>query len=190
MRYYTEIKTNIQHNYMSGDCMVFHATLRCYGSVTDVSSELVFPFKNAIISLMDQYGWNQNANNTEPPRPAHTGRSAAFETAALSFGILGLFTASCGVGMFFGALAVIFGLLSKGGADTLSPKGKAGTYIGIAAIVVTGLIFVFSFVIMIRMFGGIDGFLAQYNDLYNAMQSDDPAELMEVYSRFYGGYGY
>ena len=92
--------------------------------------------------------------------------------------------------MFFGALAVIFGLLSKGGADTLAPKGKAGTYIGIAAIIITGLIIVFSFVFMIRMFGGVDGFLAQYNDLYNAMQSNDPEELMEVYSQLYGGYGY
>lgn len=151
--------------------------------------ELVFHLKHAIIRFMDQYGWNQNSNNTEPVRRNQSGRSAAFETAALSLGILGLFTASCGVGIFFGALAVIFGLLSKGGADTMSPKGKAGTYIGIAAIIVTGLIFVFSFVIMIRMFGGIDGFLAQYNDLYNAMQSDDPEELMEVYSRFLGGYG-
>ena len=71
----------------------------------------------------------------------------------------------------------------------MSPKGKAGTYIGIAAIIVTALVFLFSFYMMIRMFGGIDGFLAQYNDLYNALQSDDPAEFMEVYSRFYGGSG-
>lgn len=152
---------------------------------------LVFHLKRAIIRCMDQNNWNQTYDQTGQMRPPHrTGRSAAFETASLSLGILGLFTASCGVGIFFGALAIIFGLLSKGGADTMGPKGKAGTYIGIATIIVTGLIFVFSFVIMIRMFGGIDGFLAQYNDLYNVMQSDDPEELMEVYSRFLGGYGY
>ena len=140
--------------------------------------------------FMDQYNWNQNSDNTTPLRPNPTGRSAAFETASLSLGILGLFTASCGVGMFFGALAIIFGLLSKGGADTLAPKGKAGTYIGIAAIIITGLIIVFSFVFMIRMFGGIDGFIAKYHNLYFALQSNDPEKLLEAYSQLYGGYGY
>ena len=51
----------------------------------------------------------------------------------------------------------------------------------------TGLIIVFSFTFMIRMFGGIDGLITRYNNLYYAMQSNDPEKLMEAYNQLYGG---
>lgn len=117
---------------------------------------------------MDQYGWNQRNEYQGYGYEPHK-RSHGFETASLVLGILGLLGASCGVGIFLGALAMIFAHLSKGSADTLGSQGKAGFLLGITAIVATALTFVVSFVFVINQFGGIDGFMEQYQQLYDSL---------------------
>lgn len=134
---------------------------------------------------MDNYGWNKNEFYGR--MPGSDGRSPGFESASLILGIAALFTASCGVGIFLGSLAVIFGLLSKGGTMTLSSRAKAGIWLGVAGIVATAITYIVSFVIVIMQFGGIDGFVQQYEQLYRALESGNAADLAEVYNALYGG---
>lgn len=106
-----------------------------------------------------------------------------FESLSLILGIVGLFSASCGMGVFFGALAVIFGLLSRGGTHLYSAKGKAGIFLGTAAILFTAITTIIGIVTLVAQFGGIEGFLAEYSRLYDALSSGD---VNEVYSVLYG----
>lgn len=87
------------------------------------------------------------------------------------------------MGIFFGALAMIFGFLSKGGTFTTGPKGKAGIFLGAAAVLFTAITTIIGVITLLAQFGGIEGFLAEYNKLYNALSSGD---VNDVYSALYG----
>lgn len=125
-------------------------------------------------------GWNTNGNPPQEPLPA---KNPHFETASLIIGIVALFSASCGMGIFLGALAVIFGFLSKGGTYTMGPKGKAGVFLGVAAIIFTAITTIIGVVTLLTQFGGIEGFIAEYNRLYDALYSGD---VNDAYSILYG----
>ena len=128
----------------------------------------------------ERNGWNENGFRDQAPNP---GKNVHFESLSLILGIVGLFSASCGMGVFFGALAVIFGLLSKGGTHVCSAKGKAGIFLGIAAILFTAITTIIGVVSLLSQFGGIEGFLTEYNRLYDALSSGD---VNEVYGVLYG----
>ncbi len=140
-------------------------------------------------ALMDDWNQNQGYSEYNEYNPNHRNsapmptRNGSFENAALILGIVGLFSASCGMGIFLGALAIIFGLLSKGGTFSLGPKGKAGIFLGIAAIAFTLITTIASLVILILQLGGFENFLAQYRLLYDALQSGD---INDVYQILYG----
>ncbi len=102
-----------------------------------------------------------NSGNIVPDK-----RSKAFSTASLVMGILS-FVCSCCIyaALPFGALAVIFALLSRGGEMRLDSMGKAGLGLGIGGIVVTILMFVCMFIYTANFYGGIDELLQYSNEL-------------------------
>ena len=68
--------------------------------------------------------------------PYKNKRSAGFATASLVLGILSLVTCCCIYSALpFGALAIIFALLSRGGEMTMDSRGMTGLGLGIYRVV-------------------------------------------------------
>lgn len=101
-------------------------------------------------------------------------RAQGMAIASLVMGILSLLTCCCIYSALpFGALGIIFALLSRGGEQKLDTKGIVGLVLGIAGLLCAILVFVLMFVYTINFYGGLDGFMQYYN------------ELMEQYMQYY-----
>ena len=98
--------------------------------------------------------------------PYRNKRSAGFSTASLVLGILSLVTCCCIYSaLSFGALAIIFALLSRGGEMTMDTRGLTGLGLGIAGLVLGIVIFIFMFIYTVSMYGGFDAFMQYTNEL-------------------------
>lgn len=74
-------------------------------------------------------------------------RSSGMATAALVLGICGLVLSLCPYsGFIFGSLAIILGLLSRGGEMTMSSYGKIGVILGSIAMAVSTLVIIVAIV--------------------------------------------
>lgn len=93
-------------------------------------------------------------------------RSEGLATASLVMGILSLTTTCClYAALPFGALAIIFALLSRGGEMRLDGKGTAGLALGIIGLVITVVIFILMFIYTIYYYGGFEEFMEYSNQL-------------------------
>ena len=98
--------------------------------------------------------------------PYKNKRSAGFATASLVLGILSLVTCCCIYSALpFGALAIIFALLSRGGEMTMDSRGMTGLGLGIAGLVLTIVIFIIMFIYTVSFYGGFDAFMQSTNEL-------------------------
>lgn len=124
---------------------------------------------------MDNYGFQSEPENSfhENYNLYHDKRSQSFATAGFVLGLIAALTPyfvftslSCG------PLAIIFGLLSKGGEMTMDTKGKVAVILGIIGLVLTVLIILVAFrVVIIDEFGGFENFLNYYQ--MNSPSSSD-----------------
>lgn len=92
---------------------------------------------------MDNYNYQQPNDNSYQNNTDK--RSAGLATAALVLGIVSLVTIFSIVTPYVcGSLAIILGLLSKGGETTVDGRGKAGIITGtIALCLITLILFIF-----------------------------------------------
>lgn len=98
--------------------------------------------------------------------PYKNKRSAGFATASLVLGILSLVTCCCIYSALpFGALAIIFALLSRGGEMTMDSRGMTGLGLGIAGLVLTIVIFIIMFIYTVSFYGSFDAFMQYTNEL-------------------------
>ena len=87
-------------------------------------------------------------------------RSAGMAVAALVLGILGLVMSFCVYpGFIFGSLAIILGLLSRGGEMTTSGMAKAGITLGILAIIISIAAFFFYLATVLNEFDGWENYM-------------------------------
>ena len=116
---------------------------------------------------------NYNPNDFNPYRPY--GQSPVrqvrpinlFETAAWAVGIASVLSCLTFYGAYIlGSLAILFALLSRGGQMQMSTKAKRGMLLGIAAILLTTIIFTVSFIIALDQFGSIEGILREFCNMY------------------------
>lgn len=100
-------------------------------------------------------------------------RSAGMSVASLIMGIIGLATGCCIYpAIFFGVLAIIFALLSRGDEMTTNSYAKAGLIMGIIGLIIGITVTLYSFISLLINYGGIEGYLnyiektiiEEYND--------------------------
>ncbi|MBO5258826.1 MAG: DUF4190 domain-containing protein [Agathobacter sp.] len=112
---------------------------------------------------MDQQFYNQQYN----PMPPRDKRSRSMETASLVLGLISFTTCTClYISLACGALAILLGILSKGGELTMSNRAQAGVIMGILGLVFTVVVYAASFAIAISAYGSIEGILQAYCEMY------------------------
>lgn len=113
------------------------------------------------------YSYNMNQ---APQRNYMDKRSTGLATASIALGIVSIVTFCClYAALPCGALAIILGLLSRGGEMTFSTTGKIGIVLGIIGLVLTIALYAF---VIVMMFTNADfinqmsnGNTADYNEL-------------------------
>lgn len=115
---------------------------------------------------MDNYGFQSEPENSfhENYNLYHDKRSQSFATAGFVLGLIAALTPYfVFTSLICGPLAIIFGLLSKGGEMTMDTKGKVAVILGIIGLVLTVLIMLVAFrVVILDEFGGFENFLKYY----------------------------
>lgn len=125
---------------------------------------------------MDYNDINSNLQNEQnqiyPPRQPRTTASSGMATVSLILGILSLVSLCLiPISVFFGALSVIFALLSKGGEYKLPGNSKAGIILSVAGVLLS---FIFTVLVAIAAFG-----------MYNATEFQD---IINEYQYYYNDY--
>lgn len=124
---------------------------------------------------MDNYEFQSEPENSfhENYNLYHDKRSQSFATAGFVLGLIVALTPYfVFTSLICGPLAIIFGLLSKGGEMTMDTKGKVAVILGIIGLVLTVLIMLVAFrVVILDEFGGFENFLKYYQ--INSPSSSD-----------------
>ena len=124
---------------------------------------------------MDNYEFQSEPENSfhENYNLYHDKRSQSFATAGFVLGLIAALTPYfVFTSLICGPLAIIFGLLSKGGEMTMDTKGKVDVILGIIGLVLTVLIMLVAVrVVILDEFGGFENFLKYYQ--INSPSSSD-----------------
>ena len=105
-----------------------------------------------------QYSNYQSGSMYQPPAPNK--RSAGMETAAFVLGIVSLATCACiYTSVVCGALAIMFALLSKGGATSMSNRARYALILGLIGLIATIIMYTTTFAYAIHTYGSIENLL-------------------------------
>ena len=111
-----------------------------------------------------QYSNYQSGSMYQPPAPNK--RSAGMETAAFVLGIVSLATCACiYTSVVCGALAIMFALLSKGGATSMSNRARYALILGLIGLIATIIMYTTTFAYAIHTYGSIENLLKEYCNL-------------------------
>lgn len=115
---------------------------------------------------MDNYGFQSGPENSfdENYNLYRDKRSGAFATAGMVLGVIAVMTPYfVFTTMICSPLAIILGLLSKGGEMTMDTKGKTAVILGIIGLILLVFVLIVAFrVVIINEFGGLENFLKYY----------------------------
>lgn len=114
----------------------------------------------------DQYNPGFRQSEGESGSPYNDKRSSGFAVAALVLGILSIATCCCIYSaLIFGALSILFALLSRGGEMKMSERAFVGLVLGITGLVIAVAAFAFMFLFTVNTYGGFDAFMQYSNEL-------------------------
>ena len=119
-------------------------------------------------------------------QPQHTlwqnKRSENLATASFILGLIALLTSPCiYLAMVCGALGIILALLSRGGELTLNTQGKTGLLLSSVGLILTISIYVGLFIILMNYYGGIDGIMQEYMNIYGVETMEELYQSMGIY---------
>ncbi|MDD6156618.1 MAG: hypothetical protein PUB52_06355 [Lachnospiraceae bacterium] len=130
--------------------------MKCYNKINHSNPEVIE------MDFQQQPNYNNYSYQVPPTR-----RNMAMEAAALVLGIISIASGCCLYSaLICGALAAILALLSRGGEKTMSRRAMIGFWLGISGIIITIVLYVFTYFAAIEMYGSLENVLRAYCDMY------------------------
>lgn len=131
----------------------------------------------------DNYsGYDYNRYNYNDPRNFNNMRSQEMETASLVLGIIAIASFTClNVSIICGSLSMLFALLSKGGASSMSSRAMFCFVLGLVSVLVTICFYTVSIVYMLHEYGSLSGILNAYSDMIGIDYNDLIEQINSAY---------
>ena len=131
----------------------------------------------------DNYsGYDYNRNDNKDPRNFNNKRSQEMETASLVLGIIAIASCTClNVSIICGSLSMLFALLSKGGASSMSSRAMFCFVLGLVSVLVTICFYTVSIVYMLHEYGSLSGILNAYSDMTGIDYNDLIEQINSAY---------
>lgn len=131
----------------------------------------------------DNYsGYDYNRYDYNDPRNFNNKRSQGMETASLVLGIIAIASCTClYVSIICGSLSMLFALLSKGGASSMSSRAMFCFVLGLVSVLVTICFYTVSIVYMLHEYGSLSGILNAYSDMTGIDYNDLIEQINSAY---------
>ena len=131
----------------------------------------------------DNYsGYDYNRYDYNDPRNFNNKRSQEMETASLVLGIIAIASCTClNVSIICGSLSMLFALLSKGGASSMSSRAMFCFVLGLVSVLVTICFYTVSIVYMLHEYGSLSGILNAYSDMTGIDYNDLIEQINSAY---------
>lgn len=131
----------------------------------------------------DNYsGYDYNRYDYNDPRNFNNKRSQEMETASLVLGIIAIASCTClNVSIICGSLSMLFALLSKGGASSMSSRAMFCFVLGLVSVLITICFYTASIVYMLHEYGSLSGILNAYSDMTGIDYNDLIEQINSAY---------
>lgn len=131
----------------------------------------------------DNYsGYDYNRYDYNDPRNFNNKRSQGMETASLVLGIIAIASCTClYVSIICGSLSMLFALLSKGGASSMSSRAMFCFVLGLVSVLITICFYTASIVYMLHEYGSLSGILNAYSDMTGIDYNDLIEQINSAY---------
>lgn len=101
--------------------------------------------------------------------------------ASLILGTAALLTSGCiYLAIICGSLGIILALLSRGGSMTMSAQGKIGLTLSSVGLIFTIVLYVGLFIFVLNVYGGIDGLMQEYLNIYGVDSIEELYQMMGI----------
>ena len=131
----------------------------------------------------DNYsGYDYNRYNYNDPRNFNNKRSQEMETASLVLGIIAIASCTClNVSIICGSLSMLFALLSKGGASSMSSRAMFCFVLGLVSVLISICFYTVLIVYMLHEYGSLSGILNAYSDMTGIDYNDLIEQINSAY---------
>ena len=131
----------------------------------------------------DNYsGYDYNGYNYNNPRNFNNKRSQEMETASLVLGIIAIASCTClNVSIICGSLSMLFALLSKGGASSMSSRAMFCFVLGLVSVLISICFYTVLIVYMLHEYGSLSGILNAYSDMTGIDYNDLIEQINSAY---------
>lgn len=131
----------------------------------------------------DNYsGYDYNRYNYSDPRNFNNKRSQEMETASLVLGIIAIASCTClNVSIICGSLSMLFALLSKGGASSMSSRAMFCFVLGLVSVLISICFYTVLIVYMLHEYGSLSGILNAYSDMSGIDYNDLIEQINSAY---------
>ena len=131
----------------------------------------------------DNYsGYDYNRYDYNDPRNFNNKRSQEMETASLVLGIIAIASCTClNVSIICGSLSMLFALLSKGGASSMSSRAMFCFVLGLVSVLITICFYTVLIVYMLHEYGSLSGILNAYSDMIGIDYNDLIEQINSAY---------
>ncbi|MCI7113546.1 MAG: hypothetical protein MR957_07875 [Lachnobacterium sp.] len=131
----------------------------------------------------DNYsGYDYNRYDYNDPRNFNNKRSQEMETASLVLGIIAIASCTClNVSIICGSLSMLFALLSKGGASSMSSRAMFCFVLGLVSVLISICFYTVLIVYMLHEYGSLSGILNAYSDMTGIDYNDLIEQINSAY---------
>lgn len=131
----------------------------------------------------DNYsGYDYNRYDYNDPRNFNNKRSQEMETASLVLGIIAIASCTClNVSIICGSLSMLFALLSKGGASSMSSCAMFCFVLGLVSVLISICFYTVLIVYMLHEYGSLSGILNAYSDMTGIDYNDLIEQINSAY---------